>query len=53
MGLFSKPATPKEVKAFARGKQSSAKAAEAYARQQEAKLAGRRANAARAAARKK
>jgi len=53
MGLFSKDPTPKEVRAFARGKVSSAKAAEAYARQQEAKLAGRRANAARAAAKKK
>ena len=52
MGLFSKPATPKEVRAFARGKVSSAKAAEAYAKQQAAKQAGRRADAARRAARK-
>jgi len=47
MGLFSKPATPKEVRAFARGKVSSAKAAEAYASQQAAKRARRAARKAK------
>jgi len=50
--MFSKKPKPGEVKAFARGRTSSGKVAEQYAKQQAAKSAGRRADAARRAARK-
>ena len=50
MGLFSKGPSKAEVRGFARGKQSSAKAAEAYARQQRDKAATRKAVAERKAA---
>ena len=53
MGLFSKPASSKEVRAFGRGKTSSAKAAEAYAKQQRDKAATRKAVAQRKAAEKR
>lgn len=46
MGLFSKEPSPKEVKQFAKGRAASAKAAEAYARQQRDQAAARRAQAA-------
>lgn len=52
MGLFGKP-DPKEVRAFARNKRGSAKAAEAYAKQQRDREATRKALAARRAAQKK
>ena len=53
MGLFSKEPSKAEVRGFARGKQSSAKAAEAYARQQRDKAATRKAVAERKAAAKR
>lgn len=52
MGFLSKKPDPKEVKSYGRGKWASGKAAEQYAAQQNAKARGRKADAARRAARK-
>lgn len=52
MGMFSRKPDPKEVKGFGRGKWASGKAAEKWAAQEHAKARGRRADAARRAARK-
>ena len=53
MGLFSKRPSQAEINKFGRGGRGSARAAEAYAKQQRDKAATRKAMAARRAAQKK
>ena len=53
MGLFSSKPTGREVRDFGKGKATSAKAAQAYARQQADKAAQRKAMAENRAARKR
>jgi hypothetical protein len=53
MGIFSSKPSAKEVRDFGRGKTTSAKAAQAYARQQADNAAQRKAMAENRAARRK